>query len=912
MFVLRLLGGASLDGPHGPVTGRVAQRRRLALLAALATARGRPVSRDKLVTLFWPEHDAQAARHLLRDALYIVRSSLGEEAVVAVGDDLRLDPAHVTSDVEAFERALDADDAECAARLYAGPFLDGVHVTGAPAFEHWSDAERTRLAQRHCAALDALARAADAANDPARAVVWWRRLAAAEPLNGAAALGLVRALDATGHRPAALQHVRVHAALLAQELGTTPDPALLALAEELRRETARNDGPPLRSMPVPVSVDPAAAGAPVAVAQTPAPAEQPAPARPPAPAPISPPVPPAAPLPAPASMRTRAALPARGRARDPVLLAGMLAGAVCGATAASRWDRAHAAPAPRPVRVVLSDADGPSADSPTLTHDGSTVVFARQDGGGLVVRALGALAARPVPGTEGARNPFASRDGRGVAFFTDGGQLEQVPLDGTTAPNVLAAARGFSSASWGPGGVLVIDQGPGAGLGRVVAPSGGMRALTRVDTARGEWEHAHPRVLPDGRAVVFVDVRRAGGWPLVGELAVAPLDEPVAGSVPHTGLGVVSRGVVDVVDDRLVYIAGDGSALLAAPFDASTHRITGPPTAVLRDPEGPVAAATLASDGTLLYTHGSASTGRTLALVDAHGASRPLVHLAPVSRNATMYPRLSPDGRRIALMRPAPEGGADIWVYDVASGTPTRLTSGGRGGLPEWTPDGQRIVFASENRGRSTIWWQAADGSARAERLFDVDGLVRGAPVTPDGHGLVFAQGVHGSWSIWSVRLDGDPRSRIPRPVVTGPYSTAMPAISPDGRWLAYTSSESGRDEVYVRPFPGPGAAVQASDHGGVEPVWGRDGRRLYYRTGQAMVAASVRTGPAFVVRSRDSLFRDVFTGGMPHANYAVMPDGQHFVVLETGEGPGAAAVVVVNWLPAFRAALAAGRPTAP
>ena len=901
MLVLRLLGGASLDGPRGPLTGRVVQRRRLALLAVLAAARGRSMSRDRLVALFWPEHDTEAARHLLRDSLYVVRSALGDAVVAVAGDDLRVDPAHLATDVEAFERALDAGDLGRAVTLYTGPFLDGVHVAGAPEFAAWSEAERARLAQRHRVAVETLARQAEAAGDADAAVAWWRRLAVADPLDGRAALGLARTLDAAGNRAAALQHVRVHTALLAHELGAAPDPALRALGEEFQRDPAPSGSAQPGATEVftsgPTSPGPSATDAPAPAAAT------------------------ALPLPS-----TKFEAAARGGARDapfatralkararaPVLVAITVVAAL-GGVAAWRSPGARAPSAPRTVRLVLSAAGEPAGEeASTLTPDGSTVVSAQPDGGGLRVRALGALAVRALAGTEGARDPIVSPDGRQVAFFTAGGQLEQMPLDGTTAPNALATARMFSSASWGPGGVIVIDQGPSLGLARVAAASGAVRALTRPDTGQGEWEHAHPRVLPDGRAVVFVNVRRTGGWPLAGELAVASLDEPNAAPVSHTGLGVIGRGAVGVVDDQLVYIAGDGSALLAAPFDVRVHRVTGPPVVVLRDPEGPIEAATLAADGTLLYTRGAAAPARTLSLVDARGGARSMVRLAPAVQGSAMNPRLSPDGRRVAIWAPAPNGGSDVWIYDVASGTPTRLTTGGRAGLPEWTPDGRRIVFVSADRGRSTIWWQPADGSAPAERIVEVDGLVRTAPATPDGHGLVFAKGVQGIWSIWSVPLDGDPRSRIPHPVLTGPYSTAMPAVSPDGRWLAYTSSEFGRNDVFVRPFPGPGAAVQLSEHGGVEPVWARDGRRLFYRTGRVMFAASVGAEAAFVVTARDSLFRDTFAGGMPHADYAVMPDGQHLLMLGTGEGMGAAEIVVVNWLPEFRAAVATGRPASP
>ncbi|GJG89175.1 hypothetical protein tb265_43560 [Gemmatimonadetes bacterium T265] len=609
----------------------------------------------------------------------------------------------------------------------------------------------------------------------------------------------------------------------------------------------------------------------------------------------------------------------RVRARDPVVLALAAGAAVAGAGAASWWGRGPTTPAPRAVRFVL-DAPGDSAPlgTPALTPDGGSIVLKEAgDGGGLAVRALDDLWARPLVGTAGARNPFVSPDGRWVAFTTATGDLARVRLDGAAAARVVASGTpAAADGAWAPGGVIVVDAGPFGGLARIDTVDGVARPLTRPDTARGEQSHSAPRVLPDGKAVVFTVTPRAASA-AAGELAVAPLDGPATEPAPHVRLGVSGRAAVGVVDGHLLYVAADGGAVMAVPFDAARRRAAGRPTAVLRDGAGTIAAAALAADGTLLYTRGPAA--HAVVLADARGAVRPLVgSLGPlgatgVARGEPMHPRVSPDGRRLALQVPRPGGQYDIWVYDLASGTPTRLTTTGHVDGPEWTPDGRRVVFTATDGGRAAFWAQPADGGAPAERLGEASGF--DATLTPDGRTLVYMRNLGGHWGIWSARLDGDAPGRAPRPVLTGGYDLYMPAVSPDGRWLAYVSTESGRDEVYVRPFPGPGAAVQVSDAGGVEPLWAPGGGRLFYRTGRQFVAASVATpsvtptpgaAPVFAVTARTPLFHDGFDGNMPHANYAVMPDGQHFVLLG-GSGDRRGAVVVVNWLPELRAALAGG-----
>ncbi|HEY0018317.1 MAG TPA: BTAD domain-containing putative transcriptional regulator [Longimicrobium sp.] len=244
-FRLDLLGDPAFSGPAGPVRGRAAHKRRVALLAVLAVARGRPVGRERIIGLLWPELTTEAARHNLSESLYVLRKELGEGVSAASAGDVVLSPEAVASDVAEFQDRLEAGDAEGAAALYRGPLLDGFFVGDAPEFERWIDGERDRLARAYATALEGLAQAAETEGSAIRAVDWWRRLAAHDPFSSRTALRLVRALDAAGERPSAMRAAEMHAALLRQELGGEPDPDLLALVARLRAD------PPRAAAPVP-------------------------------------------------------------------------------------------------------------------------------------------------------------------------------------------------------------------------------------------------------------------------------------------------------------------------------------------------------------------------------------------------------------------------------------------------------------------------------------------------------------------------------------------------------------------------------------------------------------------------------------------------------------------------------------
>ena len=276
-YSLHLLGNPVLAGPSGPVTGRAAYRRRLALLSILAMARGRPVGRERIIGLLWPESPSDAARHTLSEALYVLRKELGDDLFSAAGDEVTLDPAVLATDAAEFERAVEEGRLEDAARAYRGPLLDGFYVSDSAEFERWAEGERDRLARLYAQALEGLALSAEAAGDGAAAVAWWRRLAAHDRYSSRVALRLVRALDAAGDRMAALRFAGAHAVLLREELGAEPDRELAALVERLRAEPEPAFARAAASAPLPAAaLEPAAAPSSSAVAPEPAIAPGPA------------------------------------------------------------------------------------------------------------------------------------------------------------------------------------------------------------------------------------------------------------------------------------------------------------------------------------------------------------------------------------------------------------------------------------------------------------------------------------------------------------------------------------------------------------------------------------------------------------------------------------------------------------
>jgi serine/threonine-protein kinase len=533
-----------------------------------------------------------------------------------------------------------------------------------------------------------------------------------------------------------------------------------------------------------------------------------------------------------------------------------------------------------------------------ISPDGRYVVFRAARGAVTMLysRALDEAAEHAIPGTENATSPFFSPDGKWVGFFGQG-QLKKVQLSGGavvplgTVQNTIA--RG---GTWTKGEVIVV--GTIAQMLAVPATGGTPKAVAPLDTAHGEISQRWPLALDDGETVLYTSFRGNAG---LSQLGVASLAKGTTQLLDLPG----STAPLAVLEGKLIYVSATGS-LMAVPFDERRLRITGAPVpvgdgvAVNSSTAG--ASAAISRSGSLVFQFG-ASTSQ-LVLVDLQGRSQVLV---PEAKSYS-FPRFSPDGKRIAV-GVATAGSGDVWIYDIASGTPRRLTSEGNNDRPEWTPDGTRVLYlATGHPGQKTteLGWQTADGSGTAGRL---QGGPKGVAVnegviSPDGHVLAYRINGPGAPSdLWYRRLDGD---TTPKPIATTSFTEEAARFSPDGRWVAYTSDQSGTAEVYVKAFPALGALYKVTAAGGQTPIWARDGRHIYYVADGQVNVATIATTPTFAVTSRQQLFEGTYNlDAAVHANFDLAPDGQHLLLVKRTSGE-TQTVVVHDWKYELRARTAA------
>jgi serine/threonine-protein kinase len=593
----------------------------------------------------------------------------------------------------------------------------------------------------------------------------------------------------------------------------------------------------------------------------------------------------------------------RARVRDPyVLVPSLLALAFAGAFVASRG-RAPSTTVP-PIRFVLTAADSvkpvnffpwPAAISP----DGSMVVYSAARSPTSTMFYLlrtDQLDARPIPGTTNAYQPYFSPDGQWLAFEM-AGKERKVRLDGS-APVAIVDANGANGADWMVGDEIVLGaQGHFHGLSYVNAAGGAAVGLTQPDTAKGERDHLWPIGLPDGKTVVFT---MWFGTLATSRLAMTSLDD---GRV--TPLDLPGIRPLAVVDGVLVYVQSDG-AVMAVPIDARAKRVTGRPIPV-HDPV-PVAPANNGNAGIFLSRGGALVTSRggargRLSWISTNGQATPVLAQA----GAYEQPRLSPDERRIALI--AEMGSTrDVWIYDRSLSTFSRLTSKGTVTSVDWSPDGSHVLYtAASETARGGVWLQAASGGSPPKELFEVTDLTPSAALSPDGQSLLLSTLRGNSWDILRVSLDSD---RVARPYLATPEAQeASPRFAPDGKWVAVISDESGRYEVYVRSFPDPTARIQVSVNGGQEPAWSRDGTRLYYRAGSALIAARVSFTPVFTLLARDTVLSNAgfAAAGFFGANYDVSRDRTR-VLSVVSDADDFELVVSPNWITELRRRLAESR----
>jgi serine/threonine-protein kinase len=589
------------------------------------------------------------------------------------------------------------------------------------------------------------------------------------------------------------------------------------------------------------------------------------------------------------------------RWRDPVVL-GLAVATVASLGLAATQLRRPAADHPlRPVRFLFSGSDSASvADNfpwpAAISPDGGMLVYSVEGPGGaptLYARRTDQLEGRPIPGTTNGYQPLFSPDGQWLAFEANGKE-KKVRLDGS-APVTIAEGGSANGADWTTTDELVTGStGKAHGLSRVSIAGGEPVQFTRPDSSKGELDHLWPIAHPDGRTVVFTIW--SGALP-TARLAMTSLDD---GAVSPLGL----KGIrpLAVLDGALVYLQADG-AVMAVPLDPSRMRVNGRPVPVL-DPVA-VTAANNGNSSIFVSRGGALVTGTETLLAQLMWTGRDGVS-RPVSREIRNFrqPRLSPDGRRIAVI--VPDGSkSDVWIHDLETGTLSRLTTVETVTSAEWTRDGTRVVYsAGGSESRAAVWAQSVEAASAPELLADLPGLSPLADISSDHHWLLLQSLIENSWDVLKVSLDSAPKLLA---FSASKGEDLTPRFSPDGHWAAVVSNESGAFEVYLRSFPEPTVKTQVSVGGASGPVWSADGRVLYYVSGTAIMEARLATGPVVRVASRDTAFTQIRRGGVGYsqANFDVSRDGSR-IVIPVSQSETYQLIVVPNWLTEFRQRMAA------
>ncbi len=531
---------------------------------------------------------------------------------------------------------------------------------------------------------------------------------------------------------------------------------------------------------------------------------------------------------------------------------------------------------------------------PALSPDGTRVAFTGQDDAGsrvLWIRVLDSLAVRALPGTEGATRPFWSPEGNFIGFFA-GGELKKIAANG--GPIETIGDAGDLGGTWNRDGDIVFANGNRRPLHRISAAGGVSEPITTLDTSRGENSHRHPQFLPDGRHFLYL---ARSSQPEHTAIYVGSLDSNDVKRVM-----TAQTNAFYSPPGHLLFVR-DGT-LLAQPFDADTHLLSGNPHLVA---EGVSYTATSAS-----ARFGVSTNGRILTFVEGSTADRQLgwfnrkgEQLGRVGPTGEyIQPRISRDGKRIAVSQPDPRtGNRDLYLMEVSQGIPSRFTLGASNDwCPVWSPDGREVLFSSDPGGVSCLFTRDASGTDESNLLHCTDSPIFVHDWSSDGRLVVY--GGAGGLFLWSIEGEEEPESIVP-PEFRG----GAAEFSPDANWIAYTSDESGQWEVWVRSIPlaskgvAPGSAGkwQVSSNGGTDPRWRGDGKELFYLApDNSMMAVEIGGAGTFAPTAPKVLFRSLATGTAWAGSrqvYDVTADGERFlIVAPAAEAAQSRLTVVVNW----------------
>jgi serine/threonine-protein kinase len=524
---------------------------------------------------------------------------------------------------------------------------------------------------------------------------------------------------------------------------------------------------------------------------------------------------------------------------------------------------------------LVSQLPGGNANYLAISPDGTHLVYvARQSDAPdtqFYLRAVDQFEARPIPGTENATHPFFSPDSQWIGFMA-GNELKKVsvvggsPMSLCTVPSVA-----LGKFSWGEKGTIVF--GSPAGLYQVADSGGEPQLLTTLDSEAGVTVYASPHFLPGGEDLLWNQLGIQKIWLFSSQTGTHR--ELLEGNQPWY---VSSGHIVYAIDDSLFAVA----------FDIDQLKVTGSPFPLAEKPRisSPTSADFAFSDkGSFVYAPALKGSD-TLVWVDREGKEDGLV-----IEGDGVQPRLSPDGQKLTLLM-GQGVNRDVWVYDLNRGTRIRLTVERIfSRSPIWTPDGDRVTFGSGGGDAPGIYWKRADGTGDAELLLTTATPQTPGSWSPDGQTLAFEDFVGSIGSdIKMLSLEGDHSDFL-----ATPFNETTPRFSPDGRWLAYVSNESGRSEIYVLPYPGAEARWPISTNGGIVPVWSRNGSELFYLQGGQVMVVAIQAEPTFTAEKPRPLFVGPYSGG-GSGGFDVSLDGQRFVMVKRSETSANQIHVITNW----------------
>jgi serine/threonine protein kinase len=527
-----------------------------------------------------------------------------------------------------------------------------------------------------------------------------------------------------------------------------------------------------------------------------------------------------------------------------------------------------------------------------VSPDGRSVAYVAGRGRRqqIYLRDLDQFDSIPIPGTEGASNPFFSPDSQWLGFSAPGG-LKKVLRSGGTPLTITEAAAIVTWASeprWEADDTILFTPTLGAGIWRVSAAGGTPSAVTTL--ADAELSHRWPQILPGGKTLLFSAFTGSDDAQIYAQSLETGQRRPL---VKGSGASYLPTG-------HLVYV--QAGTLMAVPFDSARLEATGPAVAVLsgvmemtRLRNGTLANQApqvgFSAAGTMAYVPAGKPRQTALTWVGRAGGEMP----TGASGGTYYQPRISPDGGRVAVTVRG-EDRDDVWLYDLTRETWSRFTSQGSNAFPVWAQDGRRLIYVSDKAGLDNMYWKPLDGRGPEERLVASERPNYPFSWSRDGALLFVSVSLRAAQDLWVLRTGGERKAAA---FLETPFVEGAPALSPDGRCVAYVSGESGRNEIQVRQFPDSGEKLTISTEGGNEPVWSRNGRELFYRSGDAMMAVEVATNPVLSASKPRRLFeRPYELSSALWPDYDVSPDGQRFLMVkmvDESEVP-AQINVVLNW----------------